>query len=139
MSEDIKAILRRINDEGNKGKFDLLDEYYSPDFVLRQPPFPDIKGLKVYKRFIANSLTSLSDAHLAIDEIIVEGNMSAMRVTMRGTNTAQSRAFPFPPTGKSVTWSGCLVSRWEQGKIVETWGDWDNLGLFQQLGLIPSM
>lgn len=139
MSEDFKAIASRITEAANKGNYDLLDEYYAPDFILRQPPFPEIKSLKAYKRFVANMRESFPDGKMNIDEIIVEGNISAMRATMRGTHTGQSKAFPFPPTGKSVAWSGCLVSRWAGGKIVETWGYWDNLGLLQQFGIIPSM
>lgn len=139
MSEDFKAIAGRIIEAMNKGNYDALDEYYAQDFILRQPPFPEIKGLKAYKRFVANMRESFPDGQGSIDEIIVEGNVSAMRSTMRGTHTGQSKAFPFPPTGKSVAWSGCLVSRWSGGKIVETWGYWDNLGLLQQFGIIPAM
>jgi len=139
MSEELKALSKRLVDEGNKGNYDAVYEYYAPDFVLHQPPFPDIRGLSAYKRFAANMRTSLPDGQLSIEEIIVEGNIGAMRVTMRGTHTGQSKAFPFPPTGKSVAWTGCLVSRWEGGKIAEAWGYWDNLGLMQQFGIIPSM
>ena len=139
MSTDFKAITKRLYDEANKGNFDAYDEYYAPDFVLHQPPFPDIKGLKVYKRYMANMLASFPDGKVTIDELIVEGNIGVVRATTRGTNTGQSKAFPFPPTGKSVAWSGCLVNRMEGGKILETWGYWDNLGLMQQLGIIPSM
>jgi steroid delta-isomerase-like uncharacterized protein len=139
MSADYKALTKRIVDEANKGNYDAVDEYYAPDFVMHQPPFPDIRGLKAYKRFAANMRASLPDLTMTIDEMVVEGNIGAMRATSRGTHTGQSKAFPFPPTGKTVAWSGCLVSRWDGGKIAETWGYWDNLGLLQQFCIIPSM
>jgi len=139
MSEEIRARIHRLIDEINKGNFDALDEYYASDFVIHQPPFPDIRGLAVFKRFQANMRTSFPDLQWTIDEMISEGDKGAARFTLRGTNTGQSKAFPFPPTGKQVTWSLCVVSRSVGGKIVESWSYADNLGLLQQLGIIPPM
>jgi predicted ester cyclase len=139
MSEERKALFKRLVDEGNKGNYDAVYEHYSPDFVLHQPPFPDIKGLEVLKRFNANMRASFPDLYQTIDEIIIEGDIGAARFTLQGTHTGQSKAFPFPPTGKKVTWSGCVVSRMVGEKVVEAWGYWDNLGMMQQFGIIPSM
>jgi len=33
---------------------------------------------------------------------------------------------------------GCDVFHLKDGKIVEEWGEMDNLGMMQQLGLFPS-
>jgi predicted ester cyclase len=43
-----------------------------------------------------------------------------------------------PPTQNSVEVSGIAVDRFSDGKIVESWGNWDTLGLMQQLGAIPA-
>ncbi|MFH1293650.1 MAG: ester cyclase [Pseudomonadota bacterium] len=139
MSEESRAMTRRLIDEVNKGNLDVLDEYYTSDFILHQPPFPDIRGLAVFKRFQANMRTSFPDVQWTIDEMISEGDQGAVRITWRGTNTGQSKFLPFPPTGKQVTWSGCVVSRMAGGKIIESWNYADNLGLMQQLGIIPPM
>ena len=40
------------------------------------------------------------------------------------------------PTNKKLTWTGVLIDRFENGKIVESWVDWDKYGLFQGLGLV---
>jgi predicted ester cyclase len=139
MSDQLRADIRRFTEEMNKSNFDILDELYDPDHILHQPPFPDIKGLKAFKRFHANFLAAFPDSHVTIDEIIVEGNMTVVMVTQTGTNTGQSKVFPFPPTGKRVKWSGCTVSRRVEGKTVESWNLWDQLGLLQQLGIVPAM
>ncbi len=44
-----------------------------------------------------------------------------------------------PPTGKKVKVSGIDIIRIENGKIVEHWEATDNLGLLEQLGVIPPM
>ncbi len=35
------------------------------------------------------------------------------------------------PTNKEVTWTGVSIDRFENGKIVESWVDWDKYRLFQ--------
>jgi predicted ester cyclase len=139
MSEELKSGIRKLVDGLNKGDLDVMDDYYTPDFVSHQPPFPDIRGPQVYKRYWANMRASFPDYHLTIDDLTFDGNIGTMRYTNRGTNTGQSKVFPFPPTGKQVSWSGLIMSRWEGGKIIESWNFSDNLGLLQQLGIIPSM
>lgn len=42
------------------------------------------------------------------------------------------------PTGKPVTVSGFDYFRIAGGKIVEMWQEVDQLGMMQQLGVIPS-
>jgi predicted ester cyclase len=44
-----------------------------------------------------------------------------------------------PPTGKVVTATAILISRFAGGKCVEDWEEADMLGLFQQLGAIPQI
>jgi predicted ester cyclase len=43
-----------------------------------------------------------------------------------------------PPTGKQATISGIEIYRIASGKIGERWGNFDQLGLMQQLGVIPA-
>ena len=41
MSEENKAILRRVNDEVfSQGNLDLVDELFSPNYVLHDPGIP---------------------------------------------------------------------------------------------------
>lgn len=43
------------------------------------------------------------------------------------------------PTGKQVTATGAVILRFAGGKIVEEWDFFDELGMMQQLGVIPAM
>ena len=43
------------------------------------------------------------------------------------------------PTGREVTWTETHVGRFENDKLVEHWGDSDDLGLMRQLGAVPKM
>jgi predicted ester cyclase len=44
-----------------------------------------------------------------------------------------------PPTNRRVTISGISIERIEDGKMAETWVNWDFLGMLQQLGVIPPL
>ena len=41
------------------------------------------------------------------------------------------------PTNRPVTINGLSLSRFKDGKIIETWGLWDTGDLFRQLGVSP--
>ncbi len=78
---------------------------------------------------------AFSDLHFEIDEIIAEGDTVVARWTLTGTQTG-----PFlgsAPTGKTIRVRGMSLDHLENGVLVSGFDGWDNLGLRQQLGLIP--
>lgn len=42
------------------------------------------------------------------------------------------------PTGESGEVTGTGIDRIEDGTVVECWHEFDKLGMFQQLGVIPE-
>ena len=129
--EELKATIRRVFEGVHiKGDVEILDEHYAADYVLHRSPYPDIEGLDSYKKSFTWAHGIYPGYKITIDEIIVMGETSAVRWTFRGTHKER---------GKQVTYSGCSVSHRVDGKIVEEWGYWDDLGLHQQLGyqLVP--
>ena len=141
MVEQRKADIKRVVEEVyNKGNLDVMDEFQATNVVShRRPPFPDIEGLEAVKQTIRDFRSAFPDLQLTIDEIIVEGDRAALRWTLRGTHTGKSSVMPVPPTGKQVTVVGCTIERWVGGKMVEQWMYSDNLGMMQQLGVIPPL
>ena len=43
-----------------------------------------------------------------------------------------------PPTGKQISVGGIAIDRFENGQSVEHWEVFDQMGLLQQLEVIPS-
>lgn len=141
MVEEVKNLAKRVIDEAyNKGNVDVLDEAYATNFVRHNPPpFPDIEGLEALKQYNKDLRTAFPDFQGTIDEMVVEGDTFVLRYTWRGTHTGQMSNIPIPPTGKRVTGVGCLVGHRASGKTVEEWSYADNLGLLQQLGVVPPL
>ena len=142
MSEKIKdfttALIRANEAAWNEGDLDALDQVYDPGLVRHEPPFPDTPDLAAHKEWIAASRASYPDATLEFNEMIKEGNATAARWTFRGTHTGEHPALPIPPTGQKVKMTGGSMTRIEGDLIVEEWIFGDYMGLFQQLGVVPS-
>ena len=135
----VHAITKVFEEAWNKGNLDVLDEVYAADFVQHRTPFPDYEALEDYKEYIEATRKAYPDLKFTIEEIIVDGDTSALLYTFQGTHEGQSMMFPIPPTGKQVTMSGCYIEHWIESKVVEEWIYSDWFGLMKQLGLVsPS-
>ncbi len=90
-----------------------------------------------YLQFLRALAAGFPHYHHKIEDQIAEGDKVATRLTLYGTHTGNFRGIP--PTGKQVTIAGINIVRIVDGKVVEAWANADNLGLMQQLGIIPRV
>jgi hypothetical protein len=74
--------------------------------------------------------------HDSIDIQIAEGDMVATRFTSRGTHRGVFMGVE--PTNKELSWTGITIDRISEGRIVESWANWDMLGMMQQLGVVAE-
>jgi predicted ester cyclase len=141
LEEDNKALIQRYFEEFDAAAQDgrgasVLDEFVAPDFVDHSPSpgfTPDLEGLKqAYNHFLAAS----PDGYHIVEDMIAEGDKVMTRVSAYGTQTGE--LFGIPPTGKQIRMTGIAVHRIANGKIVEHWSELDNLGVMQQLGVVPT-
>ncbi len=137
MSAENRTIFRRYAEEiWNKRNTAAIDELIAPDFIGRIAGSPDIVGLEGYKKFFTASFTGFPDAQNIVEDIVAEGDKVAARWTFRGTHKGEYLGIA--PTGKYVTGTLTAIYRIAGGKIVECWGDADNLGLLRQLGVVAQ-
>ena len=138
MATDNKELARRLYEElWNKRRREAADELLSPDFVSHDPQSPTaLKGLEGYKQAVQYYLNAFPDLHFTIEDQICEGD----RVVTRWTSTATHKGdlAGIPATGRRISNSGIICHRVKDGKFVESWSNWDVLGMMQQLGAVPS-
>jgi len=137
--KEIKALVRRLIEESNKGKtaaMAIIDELYDTNIVLHCPHGKDIRDLKDFKQANDESFSEIPDAHFTIDDMIVEGDKVAVRLTMTGTYN--SKMGDTGSANKKVTISQIIIDRIAGGKFVEEWVRYDTYGFMQQLGLVPK-
>lgn len=118
----------------NEGNLALVDTMVSPDVVWHGPNM-EVKGREGMKQLITMIRTAFPDVRMTFEDQIAQGEKVASRWTMRGTH--QGDLMGIPPTHKPATFTGIVISRLEGGEIAEEWEDFDQLGMMQQLGVIP--
>jgi steroid delta-isomerase-like uncharacterized protein len=137
MSEDNKAIARRFFECFGEGDLDGFDEIIAPDAVDHDPYNPNAEeGLEGLKKTVAMYREAFPDLSFTVDDQVAEGDRVATRWT--GTGTMKGELMGLEPNGKQSTVTGIAIDRIENGKVVETWGNWDTLGLMQNIGAIPE-
>ena len=135
--EEFKATYcRAIEESYCRGNTDTIDNLYSPDIVIHQPPFPDINGLKEYKQHVLDTRQAYSDIRFEWDEMIGEGNTMAFRSRWYMKHTGVSPRIPVPPTGEEVVMKGALFIHLKDDKIIEVFEYKEYLGMLRQLGVI---
>ena len=137
--EENKAMARRLFEEAlNQGKVEVFDELLAPNFLYHNPTWPGVHTLEDYKPFITAWRSAFPDLHVTIDDMIAEDDTVVIRYTWHGTNTGDIvMPMRLPATGKHVTVTAMNIGRAVEGKCVELWQEGNDLGLVQQLGLIP--
>ncbi len=76
------------------------------------------------------------DSYFTVEDMIAEGDKVATRKTFHGTH--QGEFMGIPPTGQQVSIGLIDIVRIVDGRVVEHWAMGDNLGMMQQLGVIPQ-
>lgn len=139
MSADSKALSRRLLEEAfNAGNLQVVDELVAPEFVSHDAAMPEpVVGIEAAKASIAGYRDAFPDLHLMIEEMIAEGELVATRWSARGTHRGDLMGIT--ATGKQATVTGITIDRIRDGRFVESWTNWDTLGLLQQLGAVPAL
>jgi steroid delta-isomerase-like uncharacterized protein len=138
LSDTNKTVSRRFLEEvWNKRNMAVLNEIIANDHVNTGPgTLPGLPtGPEGSKQFVQVYLNAFPDVHFTIDDQIAEGDKVMTRWTASGTHKGELAGIP--ATGKSSTVTGINVERIMNGKIVESWGIFDQFGMMQQLGVIP--
>jgi predicted ester cyclase len=136
-AEDNKSIARRMIDEVlNANNLAVLDEILAADYIDHTVPPglpPNREGLKL---LLQGLIAAFPDLHYDIEAELAEGDRIVQQLRAHGTQAGPLQGIP--PTGKAATWSEIHIGRIANGKIAEHWGEVDQLGMLQQLGVIPA-
>jgi steroid delta-isomerase-like uncharacterized protein len=136
-AEENKATVRRFVDEVQSGgNIDAIDELCSPEFVNHSAPPGVPSNCEGVKLVTAMFRQAFPDSYFTVEEMVAEGDKVATRKTFHGTH--QGEFMGIPPTGQQVSIGLIDIVRIADGQVVEHWSMGDNLGMMQQLGVIPQ-
>ena len=135
-TEENKAIANRVVEAINHRDVALLDELVAADGIEHAAPPGMPPTLETAKQYILMLATALPDFKYTVEYTVAEGDKVAQRLT--GSGTMQGDFMGMKATGKSATWTETHFSRFANGKLVEHWANVDQVGMLQQLGLMPG-
>ncbi len=136
-TEENRAIFRRYVEEAwGKGNMEVADEVFADRYVSHQPDgSEEARGPEDVKLFLRQYREAFPDLRITIGDQIAEGDRVVTRWSSRGTHRGEFRGIT--PTGNEVRLTGIGIFRFSDGKVVESWDNFDQLGMMQQLGVIP--
>jgi steroid delta-isomerase-like uncharacterized protein len=139
-TERNKQLCRRFTDGMNTNDAEIIsrtiDDLVVPDAVIRTPLPLEVTGAQALKEIFTRLHSAYPDLHVAVEDLIAEGDKVVSRNVVTGTHRGEYLGIP--PTGKSVTYNEVFIFRFVNGQIAETWGVVDVLAQLQQLGGVPQ-
>ncbi len=133
---NIKRYLDIWDQIANKGKLDLIDTHFAPDYTFKTATV-SLRGLVEAKKYYSALLGAFSDIEFVVEDAFGQGDKLAKRWVFRGTHTGELNGIP--ATGKRIVLVGTTLARMVDGKIVEERDYADDLGLLQQLGVVAPL
>ncbi len=134
------VVLRVFDEIINQGNLDVAEEIFASDFTHREGG--EMYDLEAWKMVVTTFRAAIPDLELQPDIVVAEGNYAAVFYTLRGTQTGEM-PLPdgsiLPPTGASLELPSIILIRFDDnGRIVDTWDEYDNMTLLGQLGLLSE-
>ena len=137
---DVSEASRKLLEQSfNEGNFELVDQLVASDAVNHDPATPAqmraLRGPEVLKRTVSMYRQAFPDVRITVDDVIAADDKVVLRWHSEGTHHGDLAGLA--PTGAHGSVTGISIDRWKDGKLVEAWIEWDDLGLARQLGAAP--
>ncbi len=133
-----KASFRSTYEEMfNHRNLTIADELIAPEFINHEAPPGKNRGPESMRGTVIMLSTAFPDLHFTIEDLVAEGDMVVGRVVMSGTHQGVFQGMP--PTGRSFRQESMHIVHFRDGKAIEHRAVRDDLGMMQQLGVIPTL
>jgi len=136
-TDENKALVQRYWKEvWHAGGTDVVGELLAPSEVHHWGLGTDTTGTAAFAERLKVFLAAFPDIQFTVNRVRAEGNTVVTGWT--ATATHQGPFAGVAATGRKVTWTGINIFQIDCGKITESWGEADHIGLRQQLGALPA-
>ncbi|MCJ7523667.1 MAG: ester cyclase [Candidatus Aminicenantes bacterium] len=134
VEEQNKGLVKRMYEAFEKGDFEAYKEVVAPEYAWYSPsrstkPLSREETIE-FGKMLRNGFP---DFAYSVEDLIAEDDIIISRFIFRGTHEGEFQGIP--ATGNKVEMSGFMMTRIENGKIVEDKEEYDGLGFMMQLGM----
>ncbi|MBA2519635.1 MAG: ester cyclase [Chloroflexia bacterium] len=132
--DELRAIAGAYFAAFNAGDAEALGQLLAPTYT-HQGALVSEQDRELHQERLRQNRAAFPDGHYALDQIIAQGDLVAIRHVFTGT--LQAPYAGVDPAGQAVAVRGVHIHRVARGQITETWNNGDALGLLRQIGDRP--
>ena len=134
MSEDIKQAVQQVFEKvWNQGDTSAADQIFADSYVAHIADIPSpINSADEFKQFVALFRALSPGIFFTIEDQVAEGDRVATRWSVRLQTSSGEPAAESVDESTLVT--GMSMHKMTNGKLVESWDNWDSMTAFQSMG-----
>lgn len=124
----------------NQGELDLLPLLMAPDAISHELEIfgnSAARGPEPIRQFLRAFRFAFPDLRVTVVDQLGDGDRVVTRWKMEGTQS--NRLMGIEASHRFMTTEGIRIDRIANGKIVETWNQWDAIGMLRQIGALPTL
>jgi predicted ester cyclase len=129
-------LVRRMYAALDANDLSAVPELFDPTWRNYDPVMPPLAGLDGAHQLITILKSAFPDFRTTVDQVLVEGDLVAARLTHTATHLGPFMGIP--PTGRPATVTATGIFRVQDGRLAENRVVFDALGLLRQLGIVPD-
>jgi steroid delta-isomerase-like uncharacterized protein len=135
-TEQNKAVVRAFVEAWNARDLNRFDDLMGEDARLTVGGATISCDPAATRAIAEHWLAGLPDYRFELLDLIAEGDKVVARMPFTGTQTGP--VLDIPATGRSVRVTEIVIFRIADGRIVEAWEEYDEMGMRRQLGVLPA-
>lgn len=114
----------------NQGRREAIGEMIAPDAVVHDGGIVT-SGPSAFYQFFDRMATAFSETHIDVEDTIAEGDKLCVRWSCTAKHTGDGLGIT--PSGVTVQVTGTSILRVAGPVFVESWQNWDMLGMMEQI------
>lgn len=120
MAQDPKTVVQRvIDDVWNRRDAAAAQELIADDVVWHHTTLGERRGREAFLEVVNEMRSAFPDTKVSVEAMAADGDKVMVHWVATGTHHHPFRGEA--PSGQSVTWTGMVVDRVVDGRIVERW------------------
>lgn len=138
MPQEYETFMHRWFEEvWNQGREDAIDEMFAEDGIGHGLPTDNgepIRGPKDFKPFFKKFREAFPNIKVVVGETVSDGEKIASVCHVSGFH--EGEGIGLSPTNQPVDFTGIVIVKLRDGKIVESWNSFDFMTMYAQLGAL---
>ena len=138
VEQNVQLMRRWFQEVWNEGRLETIHELLSADAIARGQDGgeSELRGPQEFEGFVRKIRGAFSEMKVSIEDVFGAGDKVVLRWSATMTHTGNTLGIP--ASGQTVQSHGITIARIVDGKIVEGWDNWDQLGMLEQIGVFKQ-